>query len=115
MKFIRGDTFPFKFQVKRKDGTAIIKDDIDVLFITVKTSIYTDKVIFQKTLNDIEIDEEGDFHVVFSSKDTENLNYGKYIFDIEITLKSGYRKTKLFEFELIGETTFHKDGGGENA
>lgn len=110
MEFVRGDTFSFKFLINRKDGTAVKKDDIDTLFVTVKKTIYSQNTIFQKTLNDVEIDSKGYCHVIFKPEDTETLEYGKCVFDVEITLKNGYRKTKLFEFNLEGETTFH---GGE--
>lgn len=111
MQFIRGDTFAFKFLIKRKDGTVINLNDIASLYITIKTSIYSNEIILKKTLDDVEVDENGYVHVVFKPSDTENLDYNKYIGDIEITLTNEYRKTKVFEMELMGETTFHKNGG----
>lgn len=107
MDFVRGDTFLFKFLLKFKDETVVKSEDIDNLFITFKTSVYSKKYIFQKTLDDVKIDEEGYVHVTFEPEDTENLEYGKYVFDVEVTLKNGYRKSKLFEINLAGETTFH--------
>lgn len=112
MNFIRGDTQFLKFLVTFKDQTLIKLEDIDTLFITCKKSIYSRENIFQKTIDDVKIDEEGYVHIVFKPEDTESLEYGKYVFDIEITTKAGYRKTKLFEFTLVGETTFH--GGDAN-
>ena len=112
MEFIRGDTQSFKFLITYKDKTIIKKEEIDTLFLTCKKSIYSNENIFQKTLEDVEFDEDGYVNVVFNPEDTESLEYGKYVFDIEITTKAGYRKTKLFEFELLGETTFH--GGDLN-
>lgn len=109
MEFIRGDTFPFKTSIKFKDGEVLTKEDIETLFITSrKYPTKTSPIIFQKTLDDVEIDEEGYCHARINPEDTEDLAYGSYFCDIEITLKSGYRKTKLFKFEITKETTIHE-------
>ena len=112
MEFVRGDSQSFKFLIKYKDSTPIKTDDIESLFLTCKKNIYSNEIVFQKNIKDVKIDDAGCVHVTFEPKDTETLDYGKYVFDIEITTKAGYRKTKLFEFELLGETTFH--GGDLN-
>ena len=112
MNFIRGDTFSFKFLLKRKDELIPTKEDIKTLFITARK--YPTKeapIIFQKTLNDVEIDNEGYCHGKFNPEDTEDLIYGSYFFDVVITLKNGYRKTRLFKFDLERETTIHESGG----
>ena len=114
MEFIRGDTIGISFSLKYKDDNVVSKEEIDSLFITIKKSIYTEEIIFQKTLENVEIDENGIVHLVFEPEDTECLEYGKYVFDIEVTLKSGYRKTKLSEFNITGETTFHGGDVDEN-
>lgn len=111
--FTRGDTFAFKTQITYEDKTPITKDDIDTLFITCREQpAEYSPIIFQKDLNDVVIDSDGFCHVVFEPKDTEKLRYGKYFFDIEVTLKSGYRKTSLNTFRITKETTTHN--GGEN-
>ena len=107
MQLVRGDTFKFKFLVKFKDNQTVLEEDVKELFVTIKKNEYTSKILFQKTLNDVEIDEEGYVHIEFKPEDTETLEYGKYVADIEITLTSGVRKTKFFDFELLSETTFH--------
>lgn len=110
MNFIRGDTFSFKILIKYADDTPITKEDISTIFVTFKKNIHTDRIIFQKDINDILIDEEGYIHIIFKPEDTEKLSYGKYVFDVEVTTLSGVRKTKLFNIELQGETTFHNGG-----
>ena len=111
ISFIKGDTFAFKFKINRKDKNVIQKEDIETLFITVRKYPNEESpILFQKTLEDIEIDNEGYGHAVFKPEDTENLIYGSYFFDREITLKNGYRKTKLDKFEITKETTTHKGG-----
>lgn len=109
--FIRGDTFAFKFSIKLVNGQIINKDDIDTLYITARKCANKESpVVFKKTLNDVEIDEEGYCHAIFNPEDTEELIYGSYFFDVEITLINGYRKTKLFNFTITKETTIHESG-----
>lgn len=111
LDFHRGDTMPFKVKLINKNGDSINENDIDTLFVTCRQlPSKTSPILFQKQLSDITI--EGKYiHITFNPEDTENLDYGTYYFDIEITLNSGYRKTKLYEFELTEETTIH--GGDE--
>ena len=105
MEFVRGDTFPFKFKLSMSDGSVIATSDIATLYITCRKSTYKESpIIFQKKLDDVTI-KDGYCHVVFDPQDTENLMYGDYYFDVEVTLKSGYKKTKLFSFTLTEETT----------
>lgn len=111
MEFTRGDTFAFKFLIKLANGAIITKEDIDTLFITArKYPTETSPILFQKTLDDVEIDKDGYCHAKINPEDTEKLTYTTYCFDAEITLKNGYRKSKLFEFELMKETTMHGSG-----
>lgn len=107
-EFIRGDTFAFKFSIMYKDKTPIKKEDIKTLFITCRKYASKDfPIIFQKTIDDVEIDEEGYCHAKFNPEDTQELMYGSYFFDIEVTTKGGYRKTKLYEFKIGKETSIH--------
>ena len=112
-EFKRGDTFAFKTPIKFADGSPVTYGDIDTLFVTCKARpTNTSPILFQKSIDDINIDEEGYCHVVFKPEDTETLEYGKYFFDIEVTLRNGYRKTALHSFVLKEETTTH--GGDAN-
>ena len=107
-EFVRGDTFAFKFLLTMQDKTPVQKENIDTLFITCRK--YADKqspIIFKKTLEDVEIDTEGYCHAKFNPEDTQELIYDTYFFDVEITTKGGFRKTKLFKFEITKETTIH--------
>ena len=111
MLFHRGDTMPFMVKIINKNGDAISVNDIDTLILTCrKLPTKSSPILFQKTLQDFTL--EGKYaHISFEPEDTETLIYGTYYFDIEITLKSGYRKSRLYEFELEKETTIH--GGDE--
>lgn len=106
MELIRGDTHLFKVKLKN-----ITLEEIDTVFITCRKDIYSKDYIFQKRIGDVTIDNNLYVHFAFDPVDTQTLPYGSYVFDIEVTLKSGYRKTKLFKFNLTGEATFHSNGG----
>lgn len=108
MELIRGDTHLFKVRLKN-----ITLDEIDSVFVTCRKDIYSKDFIFQKTIDDVTIDNNLYVHFAFNPSDTQALPYGNYVFDIEVTLKSGYRKTKLFNFNLTGEATFHGIGGDQ--
>ena len=111
MEFVRGDTFAFKVKLKRTDQTVIKKDDLKSLYVTVRKSVFSaSPVLFQKTIEDVEIDDEGYCHIKIEPTDTEKLNYGVYFFDIELTTIDNYRKSKLFQLKLTEETTMHESG-----
>lgn len=110
--FVRGDSFPFKTQITKKDGTPITLNEIESLFVTCrKMAIKESPILFQKKLEDVTIDSDGYCHILFNPEDTRDLEYGEYCYDIEITLKGGYTKTKFNKFTLTEETTIHN---GEN-
>lgn len=111
-EFVRGDTFAFKFLLTMQDKTPVQKENIDTLFITCrKCANKQSPIIFKKTLEDVEIDAEGYCHAKFNPEDTQELIYDTYFFDVEITTKGGFRKTKLVQFEITKETTIHESGG----
>ena len=110
LEFVRGDTFPFKAPLKFKDGTNVKDSDIKTLFVTCRRAPEKGSpIIFQKNLSNVTI-EDGYCHVIFNPEDTEDLDYGKYYFDIEVTLNNGTKKTRTVKFELTKETTIHGSG-----
>ena len=112
LKFVRGDTCLFKVKLITNGDDIIESKDIDTIFITCRQEPTKDSnILFIKTIDDMVLDKDEYLHCKFDPSDTENLYYGIYYFDIEITLKSGYRKSKLYQFELTQETTIH---GGTN-
>lgn len=107
--FIRGDSYLFKVPVKHRENDIPLQEtDVDTIFVTFKeTTSKTSTILFSKDLSDITIDENGYCHIAFNPSDTESLNYGTYYFDIEITLKNGYRKTQTYSVKITDETTSH--------
>ena len=109
ISFVRGDTFSFKVNVSLYNKMTLTSDDIESIFITVrKEPTSLSEIIFQKSIDDITF-ENGYINCTFLPQDTQNLPYGKYYFDIEITLKNGYRKSKLYNFTITEETTIYEE------
>ena len=111
--FIRGDTFPFK--IKMKTASEITREDIVEAYFTLrKEPMKYSAIIFQKNLDEMQISNNY-IHARFEPEDTENLNYGEYHFDIEVTLKGNKKNRKTFRgiIELLDETTIHDEKVGE--
>lgn len=108
MNFVRGDTLPFKFSLTHSDGTVIEKSEISTLILTCRKFNKSEyPILFEKDISDFTFEDDY-YHCVFNPEDTQELDYGTYNFDIEITLKSGYRKTLKSQFRITEEDTIHK-------
>lgn len=84
MTLVRGDTGAFKFQRLDSSGSAITAIPTAIYF-TVKKSYNNSGDIFQKTLADMTMDEDGTWHFIIAPEDTASLDYGSYVFDLEVT------------------------------
>lgn len=108
IRFHRGDTRPLKFKIINKDKSKTFgPDDIRELYFTLKTDKNSRRVFIQKTKNDFIFDDDGIWHFVIKPEDTERMAYGKYYYDIEVTLLNGFRQTKDGYLEITGEATTH--------
>ncbi len=104
----RGDYRPIRFKVKNKDGTEC-NIEFDEIYITFKESYHAKEALFQKRLSnkDITKDEEGYYHFAILPKNTENLRYTSYYFDIEMYKKEPLLKqTQIGTLEITQEVTF---------
>lgn len=110
-EFSRGDTKIFKFRLQDKNGKDINLSGGDKLYLTAKRSSSSKKVSFQKVLGSgIELKDDGYYYVTIDSKDTANLNYGTYGYDIELKAASGIVKTLIIgTITLTEEYTFKGD------
>lgn len=109
VEFIRGDTQPLKTRITYKNGENVEIDDIDVIVLTCRKGIEKeDTELFKKTKEDFTFLDDY-YHFTIEPEDTQDLEYGKYCCDIEVTLKNNYRKTLFFEYIITGETTFHAE------
>lgn len=109
MTFVRGDTCLFKFKITNEQGQTIKKEDIESLILTCRAdSSDLLPILFRKNIDDFEL-EDNYYHCAFKPTDTQNLEYRQYYYDIEVTLKNGYRKTLFSSFTLSEECTIHKE------
>ena len=92
----RGDYRPIRFKVKNKDGTEC-NIEFDEIYITFKESYHAKEALFQKRLSNKDI----------LPKNTENLRYTSYYFDIEMYKKEPLLKqTQIGTLEITQEVTF---------
>ena len=110
MNLTRGDPLNVKFPIIYANGESVAKEDVASIYVTFKKSPYLKEHILQKTIEQITVNKEGLYCFTIAPEETETLSYGEYVFDIEVTLTNGYRKTKVGTLTLTEETTFH---GGE--
>ena len=104
----RGDTVGLIFQRKDADGEVITTMPSEMYF-TVKESWDSEQFIFQKTLSDMTMDIDGTWHIELHPDDTEELPYGTYVFDIEVT---AYGKVKTIckdTLQVTEESTWREN------
>ena len=113
-EFPRGDTYQLrKFRITDKNKNVITLTNAEQLYFTVKTDTNSNKVLFQKRKNEgIELQEDGYYHITIEPADTNSLDYGTYVYDIQ--LKSTNKKTfvkTLFNgtITLTDEVTWEVD------
>ena len=96
----RGDTANFTLKITDADGSNYDYSEDNVLF-TVKTSVYTNEIILQKT---VQYGED----IVIEHDDTASLPYGEYWFDVQLTNAAGDVATVITpqKFRLMKEVTF---------
>lgn len=98
IRITRGDTGQFKIDLMNIDGSIYELKAEDLVQFTVKKSPSETAVLIQKTGLDIEIEP----------KDTSNLKYGIYYYDIQVTFADGRVNTVIdpAEFIITEEVTF---------
>ena len=111
MEFIRGDTAKYKFQRHDADGN-VITQKADAIYFTVKINGYSDNVLLQKTIEDMEFDEDYYYHFTIEPSDTDNLEFGTYQYDIEIIQDNIKTTAARGELLLEEEITWTTDENG---
>lgn len=105
---IRGDTKGYKFQRIDSNGSVIMTPP-DKLYFTVKKTYESQEMLIQKRLPDFEIDSQGFYHFVILPTETNDLQYGKYVFDIEVIVEGVKTTVARGDFILESEVTFADD------
>ena len=105
MEITRGDSGNYKFQRKDENGN-VITTIADKIYFTVKPNFKVFNATFQKTIDDMTFDNDGTYHFTIDPEDTEKLEYGDYVYDLEV--KNGdYKKTiSKGIFKITEESTF---------
>ena len=78
IRFIRGDTQILTVSINDAQGLPYELKPSDKLVLTVKKSVYNKEVLLQKTIDTSMI-------VRFDHEDTANLNFGEYVYDVQLT------------------------------
>lgn len=105
IQIIRGDTAKYKFKRVNAQGTILTRPD--ALFFSVKETATKEKVVFQKTIEDMWMDEQGFWHFTIEPEDTNGKQYGNYVFDIETIANDGIKTTVAYGvFKLLPEVTW---------
>lgn len=100
IKIIRGDTSRFEVEVLDQTGEKYNLQEEDELVFTVKKNTSTDITILQKQIL-------GDTFTL-THEDTKSLDYGKYVYDIQLTQANGDVTTVIQPsiFEIMPEVNF---------
>ena len=100
----RGTTLQLKAQRLDYDDKPILIKAEEIYFIVKKK--WTDKTaIITKDLSDMTFDEEGYYHFKINPEDTENLAYGKYVWDFTaIEDNDAYRAKPAHGYFIVGNS-----------
>lgn len=100
----RGDIRNIRFRIL--NGSEVFTD-LDEIFFSVKRSVSAKNVLFQKRLSREEITLDGDYFIFkIEPADTDDLDYGTYVFDIELIKGDTIKQTSVGRFILTEEVTF---------
>lgn len=108
----RGDLRFIKFAINDVSGH-IVDIDLDEIYITFKKNDDISQYLFQKKLSDDSItkDENNYYHFKIEPENTDNLDYGEYVFDIELVKEGSIKQTSTGILKLTKEVTFAENEG----
>lgn len=108
IEFTRGDTCPLKFKLTDENKNVLTLTGADELYFTVKDNYNTSTVKLQKkySTGGIVQEEDGSYKLIITADDTDDWNYGSYVFDIEV-VSGNYTKTiAIGTLTITNEVTF---------
>ena len=102
----RGDIKLVRFLVQNLDDSQVTVSFTEIYF-TVKKTANDREYYFQKKLTTGGIVKlaPGDYQVRIEPEDTQNMKYGNYKFDIQITYENQVKETFVGDFVLTEEIT----------
>lgn len=100
----RGTSIRLKAQRLDVDGEPILTQAEEIYFIIKKK--WTDKTaLITKDLSDMTFDSDGFYHFSITPSDTENLSYGRYVWDFTaIEADDTYRAKPAHGFFIVGNS-----------
>ena len=100
IELTRGDTARLTVDLTDDEDQEYIMRSTDTLTMTVKTSVKDSEPCFQKT-------STGNNMIHIKPEDTAELDYGKYVYDVELHTEDGdvYTVIEKSEFKLRDEVT----------
>lgn len=108
IELIRGDTYQLKFQRKLTDDTVITQKP-DEMYMTFKRNYNEIDYVLQKRLSRDEIifnEDDNYYYVTIEPEDTNDLDYGSYVFDIETKVGKVVKTITLGKLKIKKEVTF---------
>lgn len=106
----RGDTVGYTFQRLNADGE-VITTAPQSLYFTVKHKFTDKEAVLQKKMDEMTMDQDGTWHFVLQSEDTESLDYGVYVYDIQVTDNDAVTTIAKGNLKLTGEATWAVNEG----
>jgi len=101
----RGDSESLSVALQEPNGIAIPMAIGDKVYFTVKQNINTADKVLQFIVEEF---VDGKAVIEINPSDTAALAYGVYVYDIQVSLASGVKRTiiKPSSFEIGGEVTY---------
>lgn len=109
LSMVRGDTEGLLVKVIQKDSngeiTNVPLEDGDKVYFTVKNTSRDEEPLFQIVET---IFDEGEALISIYPRHTKNLNFGTYVYDIQVTFSNGTIKTVVpkSDFIITDEVTY---------
>lgn len=101
----RGDSQSIIISVKDKDGNKVPLITGDMIYLTVKQSINTEKKVLQKVVTQF---EDGNAIIEITPDDTKDIPFRTYVYDIQLNRVDGTVSTIIppSNFIIGGEVTY---------
>lgn len=101
----RGDTVSYTFQRKDTSG-AVIKTRPESIIFTLKSNFESNKIIVQKTIDQMSLSTDGTWRFTMEHADTAGLDYYTYVFDIQVTDRGAVTTIAKGTLTLTSEATW---------
>lgn len=106
IEFPRGDTCPISFDITDANGNTLDFTGSEIYF-TMKKNYTVQTYILQKKYSDGDIEIDGSKgKIVLEHDDTAELNYGSYVYDIQVKSGSYVKTLCLGTITLTNESTW---------